>query len=57
MDSKGLFLAVGTGDRRWSQTMNMVPHHGLQGPAKARTLKGDRPGELAGACMCQDSYL
>lgn len=35
---------------------NVVPYQGLQGPARARTLKGNRPGGLAGARACQDSY-
>lgn len=56
--SNVLFLAAGTGDRRWSQPVkeNVVPHHNLQGPARARTLKGNWPGGLAGARACQDSH-
>lgn len=34
----------------------MVPHHGLQGPVRAKTLKGDQPGGLAGTRACQSSY-
>lgn len=58
VDREVLFLAAGMGDRRRSQTMeeNVDPHHGLQGPASVRTLKGDRPGGLAGARACQGSY-